>query len=87
MTNTEWVIMYRDQLEHEGLLEEREDDNLTYVEIPTVLLRRWYEWKLKEFYPEGFEHWLYEESIADDMDDFFFWTSWRPDEDQMEDWM
>ena len=78
-----WVCMYRDQLEHEGLLEEVQDDNLADVEVPDELLTKWYEEKLKSDYQNGFWYWLYRESVADDMDGFFGWTKWRPTKEQI----
>ncbi len=79
------VVMYTDQLVHIGYITEEWWDEFTYrwgnvieIDIPEDILKSWYKEKLEEKYECSFWKWYCEESIADDMDEFFDFTDWRP---------
>lgn len=79
------VTMYTDRLVSIGYITEEWWDEFTMrhgntidIDVPEDILRKYYKAKLQPDYKCSFKHWLYEESIADDMDDLFASTDWRP---------
>ena len=84
------ITMYKDQLVAIGMRKEEDcvRSNMADVDVPEEILRSWYYNRLSELYEGDFEWWYMEESMCDDMDGFFQFTDWRPEEkDLYNEWL
>lgn len=79
------VVMYTDRLVGIGYITEEWWDeftmrhgNMIEIDVPKDILKEYYKVKLQPDYKCSFWKWYCEESIADDMDDLFEFTDWRP---------
>ena len=80
------ITMYTDNLMIIGYITEewwtewtKENGNLIDILIPEKILMDYYEAKVADKY-DGipFEKWYSDVSVAEDMDDLFYFTEWRP---------
>lgn len=84
------ITIYKDQLVSIGMRKEEDCEgcNIVDVDVPEEILRSWYYNRLSELYEGDFEWWYREESMCDDMDGFFQFTDWRPEEkDLYNEWL
>jgi len=79
------ITMYKDQLVAIGMRNEEDCmvSNMVDVDVPGEILRSWYYNRLSELYEGDFEYWYRKESMCDDMDGFFQFTDWRPEENDI----
>ena len=81
-----WISMYKDKLVDIGYMNAKEwdadsyiKDNTCAIDVPEEILKAYYRDRVaKWLFGKPFSEWYSQLSIADDMDELFDYTEWRP---------